>query len=1082
MHSRRFQIAVLIALVTLLAGSGNLAGQAQQRPAAAPSPDPFAGLQFRNIGPASMGGRVDDLAVLESNPAVFYVGTASGGLWKTTNSGTTWEVHFDDLDDAVSIGDIAIAPDDANTVWVGTGENNNRQSGSWGNGVYKSIDGGQTWKHMGLRESRHIARIIVDPVDHDVIYVAALGSLYGPGKERGVYKSTDGGLTWNNVLFVDQDTGATELVQDPSNNKVLYAATYQRRRATWGFNGGGPGSAMWKSSDAGRTWTKLTNGVPPGHLGRIGMDVYRANPNIVYARIEATGGQTGTYRSDDAGLSWRRMSNVNPRPMYFSQIRIDPTNDLRVYVLGVQLHISDDGGKTFIENGTMHSDHHAMWINPKNPNHIIDGNDGGVGISWDKGKTWEGIYNMDLAQYYHVGYDMETPYNLCGGMQDNYTWCGPSAVRSRNGIVNDDWYQIQGGDGFEAVIDPNDPDTIYAESQDGNVVRVNRRTNERSTIRPLPNRGESGYRWNWNTPIHISPHTSSTIYVGGNRVFKSTDRGQSWTPISPDLTQNTDRETLSLMGTVAKEFTIAKHDGVQSYGNLVQLIESPKQAGVLYAGADDGSVNMTKDGGKTWTNINARFPNMPKNAYVSGLIASAHDANTVYVAFDNHMNDDYNNYVYASVDGGQNFRSISESIPKGQVVMTVAEDPKNPAVLYAGTEFGLYVSTDRGGSWNRLRSGLPSVPVHEIVFHPRENDMIVATHGRSLWILDDAAPIQQSAEAMRADAFLFDFGRPAMQFNPANDRGFVTDKPFRGKNPTFGVPISYYLKGEVPSANVSLRIRDAAGTVVRTLSGNDLRDATKAGINRVHWDFRYQPLAAQAQAGGGPGGGGGGGGFGGGGGNNGPFVMPGEYRVTLVVNNNDIATKSVRVVGDTAIKWTDADRKSWHDTALAFHRLQEQANEAADAVTQLGTHYQTLETLLKSGANVPADVKTAIEAAGKELASLRTRLGVAAPGQQAEGGGGAGGRGGGGGGGFGGGQNPNVRAQLGQTKGQIMGSHSVPSEQQTRALTLGREDLTKVIADTNALISSLPALFDKAGASAFKPAALKPVRTVSPTN
>jgi photosystem II stability/assembly factor-like uncharacterized protein len=1072
MYSRRSQIALLVAFAALLAGSGNLAGQAQQRAATAPASDPFAGLQLRNIGPASMGGRIDDLAVLESNPAVFYVGTASGGLWKTVNMGTTWEVLFDDLEDAVSIGDIAIAPEDANTVWVGTGENNNRQSGSWGNGVYKSIDGGQTWKHMGLRDSKHIARIIVDPVDHDVIYVAALGSLYGPGKERGVYKSTDGGLTWTNVLFVDQDTGATELVQDPSNNKVLYAATYQRRRATWGFNGGGPGSAMWKSSDAGRSWTKLTNGVPTGHLGRIGMDVYRANPNIVYARIEATNNQSGTYRSDDAGLTWRRMSNVNPRPMYFSQIRIDPTNDLRIYVLGVQIHISDDGGKTFIENGALHSDHHAMWINPKNPNHIIDGTDGGVGISWDKGKTWEGIYNMDLAQYYHVGYDMETPYNLCGGMQDNYTWCGPSQVRSRNGIVNDDWYQIQGGDGFEAVIDPNDPDTIYAESQDGNVVRVNRRTNERSTIRPLPNRGESGYRWNWNTPIHISPHASSTIYVGGNRVFKSTDRGQSWTPISPDLTQNLDRETLSLMGTTAKEFTIAKHDGVQSYGNLVQLVESPKQAGVLYAGADDGSVNMTKDGGKTWTNINARFPNMPKGAYVSGLVASAHDANTVYVSFDNHMNDDYNNYVYASVDGGQNFRSISESIPKGQVVMTVAEDPKNPAVLYAGTEFGLFVSTDRGGSWHRIRSGLPTVPIHEIVFHPRENDMIVATHGRSLWILDDATPIQQSAEAMRAEAFLFDFGRPAMQFNPANDRGFVTDKPFRGKNPTFGVPISYYLKGEVPSANVSIRIRDGAGTVVRTLSGNDLRDATKAGINRVHWDFRYQPLPTQAGAQG-PGGGGGGGGFGGGGGNNGPFVMPGEYRVTLVVNNKDIATKSVRIIGDTAVRWTDADRKTWHDTALAFHRLQEQANEAAEAVTQLGTQYQTLETLLKSATNLPGDAKTAIEAAGKELASLRTRLGVPAPGQQPPAGGGFGG------GGFGGGPNPNVRAQLGQTKGQLMGAHAVPSEQQLRALTLGREDLTRVIADTNTLITSIPALFDKAGASAFKPAALKPVRQVT---
>ncbi len=616
--------ALLVALTVSLTDS--IDGQSPRpAPEATAATDPFAGLSFRNIGPASMGGRVDDLAVLESNPAVFYVGTATGGLWKTTNMGTTWEVLFDDLDDAVSIGDIAIAKDDANLVWVGTGENNNRQSGSWGNGVYKSTDGGKTWKHMGLRDSKHIARIIVDPVDHDVVYVAALGSLWGAGKERGVFKSTDGGLTWTNVLFVDVDTGATELVQDPSNNKVLYAATYQRRRATWGFNGGGPGSGIHKSSDAGRTWSKLTNGIPSGPLGRIGMDVYRANPNIVYARIEHQG-ESGTYRSDDGGLSWRKMSNVNPRPMYFSQIRIDPTNDLRIYVLGVQIHISDDGGKTFIENGALHSDHHAMWINPANPNHIIDGTDGGIGISWDKGKNWEGIYNMDLGQYYHVGYDMETPYNLCGGLQDNYTWCGPSAVRSRNGIVNDDWFQIQGGDGFEALVDPNDSRTIYAESQDGNIVRVDRITNERKTIRPLPGRDEPNLRWNWNTAIHISPHNSATIYAGANKVFRSTDRGQSWQAISEDLTQNVDRETLSLMGVTAKEFAIAKHDGVQSYGNLVQLVESPKQAGVIYAGSDDGVVHVTRDNGKSWTNLNSRFPNMPKNSYVSGIVASAHDA------------------------------------------------------------------------------------------------------------------------------------------------------------------------------------------------------------------------------------------------------------------------------------------------------------------------------------------------------------------------------------------------------------------------------------------------------------------------
>ncbi|MGQ0736039.1 MAG: VPS10 domain-containing protein [Acidobacteriota bacterium] len=1076
MSSRRSRAAGLTAaLLAVIVVSGSPAGgQApRQAPASAAPTDLFAGLSFRNIGPATMGGRVDDLAVLESNPAVFYVGTATGGLWKTVNNGTTWEVLFDDLDEAVSIGDIAIAPNDANTVWVGSGENNNRQSGSWGNGVYKSTDGGQTWKHMGLRDSKHIARIIVDPVDHDVVYVAALGSLWGPGKERGVYKTTDGGVTWTNVLFVDQDTGATELVQDPANNKVLYAATYQRRRATWGFNGGGPGSGIYKTSDAGRTWTKLTQGIPEGPLGRIGMDVYRANPNIVYARIEHAR-ESGTYRSDDAGLTWRRMSNVNPRPMYFSQIRIDPANDLRIYVLGVQIHISDDGGKTFIENGALHSDHHAMWINPANSNHIIDGNDGGVGISWDKGKNWEGIYNMDLGQYYHVGFDMETPYNLCGGLQDNYTWCGPSAVRSRNGIVNDDWFQIQGGDGFEALIDPSDSRTIYAESQDGNIVRVDRVTNERKTIRPLPGRGEPNLRWNWNTAIHISPHNSSMVYSGANKVFRSTDRGQSWQAISDDLTQNVDRESLSLMGVVAKEFTIAKHDGVQSYGNLVQVVESPRQANVLYAGSDDGLVHMTRDGGKSWTNLNARLPGVPKNAYVSGLVASAHDANTFYVALDNHTNDDYDNYVYASVDGGNNFRRISEGLPKGQVVMTITEDPRNPAVLYAGTEFGVFVTPDRGGNWSRLRAGLPTVPVHEVLIHPRDNDMIVATHGRSIWILDDATPIQQASEAQKADAFLFDI-RQAMQFNPANNRGFVTDKPFRGKNPTFGAAISYYLKSA--AEQVTLRIRDGAGNTVRELTGDDLREARKAGINRVHWDLRYQPLVQPAGLGGpgGPGGGGGGGGFGGGGGNNGPFVMPGEYRVTLVVGGKDVGTKPVRVIGDSAVQLTDADRKTWHDTALALHRLQEHATEAASTVVELGRQYQTLETLLKAAASPAAEAKSAVEAAGKQLADLRRRLGVPVPGQ-------LGGPGGGGGGGFfggGGGQQQNVRAQVGGAKGQIMNSHSLPTEQQLRVLREGREELAKVVQDTNALIAVMPGVFDKIGAGGVKPAPLKPVRAVA---
>jgi photosystem II stability/assembly factor-like uncharacterized protein len=1057
----------LYALVLITAvGLSGLSAHADQgqRPAPAPAAsaapaDPFPGLKFRNIGPATMGGRIDDLAVLESNPAVFYVGTATGGLWKTMNNGTTWEVLFNDQPDTVSIGDIAINPGDANTVWVGSGENNNRQSGSWGNGLYKSIDGGKTFKQMGLATSKHIARIIVDPIDHDVVYVAALGSLWGRGGERGVYKTTDGGLTWTRVLFVDDETGATELVMDPSNNKVIYAATYQRRRATWGFNGGGLGSAMWKSSDAGRTWTKLTNGVPSGPLGRIGMDVYRANPNIVYARIEHAK-ESGTYRSDDAGQTWRKMSDTNPRPMYFSQIRIDPKSDARIYVLGVDLHISDDGGKTFYLQESMHDDHHAMWINPNNPNHLIEGTDGGLGISYDRAKTFEGIYNMDLGQFYHVTYDMDTPYNVYGGLQDNYSWGGPSAVRSRQGITNDHWFSVQGGDGFDVQVDPKDPRTIYAESQDGNIARIDRITNERKTIRPQPAKGEAPYRWNWNTPILISPHDNNTIYVAGNKVFRSPDRGNSWTAISGDLSEGTDRETLSLMGLKAAEFEIAKNDGVQSYGNIVSLAESPKQAGVIYAGTDDGKVHMTRDGGKNWTDITNKFPGVPKNSYVSRLVPSAHEVNVVYVSFDNHRADDMNTYVYASVDGGSNFRSIGEGIPKGHTVASMTEDPNNANVLYSGTEFGLFVSPDRGGKWLRFKGNLPTVPVYEIVFHPRDNDMILATHGRSIWILDDATPLRQYPDAIKSDAFLFDM-RPAMQFNPANDRGFVTDKPFFGKNPTYGAPISFYLAKT--QTNVALRIRDASGTQVREITGNDLRDARGAGVNRVYWDLRHQPLAPLA--GQPPQGGGGGGGFGGGG-NNGPNVLPGEYRVTLVVDGKDAATKTIRVSGDKDMTMTDADRRTWHDTALGLHEMQRVGNAAAEAVTTLATQLTAAEALLKSAGNPPASAKTQIADVGTKLADLRRRLGLN---QQ----------GGGGGGGFGG-QQGNVRGTLGQTKGQIMGSTSLPTAQQMRSSVELREDLTKVVTDTNELINAIPAIYDALGASGAKPTALKPVGPVPP--
>ena len=487
---------------------------------------PLDRLSFRSIGPATPSGRIDDFAVLESDPATFYVATATAGIYKTTNAGTTFTNVFDN-EGSSSVGDVAIAPTDPNLVWAGTGENNNRQSSSWGDGVYKSTDGGRNWKNMGLRASKQIARIIVDPVDFNVVYVAALGDLWAAGGERGVYKTTDGGQTWNRTLFVDEDTGATELVIDPINNKTLYAATYQRRRQWGGMNGGGPGSTIWKSTDAGQTWSKIDAGLPAGPKGRIGMDIYRKNPNVLYARVEHDT-ESGVYRTDDGGANWRKLSTTNPRPMYFSQIRVDPQTDSRIYVLGVSLHISDDGGKTFRDDGAerVHVDHHAFWINPANPNHVMIGNDGGVSISYDRAANWVWLPNILAAQAYHVEFDMQTPYHVCAGLQDNNTWCGPSAVRTNSGIINDDWYVISGGDGFQPLMDPTDARIVYAESQDGRMSRTDRNTNERTTVRPEPAEQKPGdtsgtYRFNWDTAMQLSPFDPATIYIGANMVLKS---------------------------------------------------------------------------------------------------------------------------------------------------------------------------------------------------------------------------------------------------------------------------------------------------------------------------------------------------------------------------------------------------------------------------------------------------------------------------------------------------------------------------------------------------------------------------------
>ncbi|MGE0104513.1 MAG: WD40/YVTN/BNR-like repeat-containing protein [Blastocatellales bacterium] len=1044
----RRRSALIIAMLVLCAGIFSAGAMQDEKRS------PLDSLKFREIGPAMPGGRIDDFAVLESNPAVFYVATATGGLLKTTSNGATFEYLFD-KETTSSIGDVAIAPNDANLVWVGTGENNNRQSSSWGDGIYKSTDGGRTWKNMGLRDSKHIARIIVDPVDHDVVYVAALGSLWGKGGERGVYKTTDGGLTWSRILHVDDDTGATELVQDPSNNKTLYAATYQRRRSVWGMNGGGPGSAIHKSTDAGRTWKKLSGGLPEGAMGRIGMDIFRRNSDIVYARIEHPK-EGGVYRSEDAGASWKKMSATNPRPMYFSQIRVDPNNDLRIYVLGVQLLASDDGGKTWNTDAAkkIHVDFHALWINPNNSDHLILGGDGGVGISYDRSKTYVWLRNTNLGQFYHVTYDFKTPFTVCGGLQDNNTWCGPSAVRSSSGIGNDDWWIIGGGDGFVAQIDPTDPRIMYAESQDGRMNRVDRVTNERKPIRPEPAEGEKDYRWNWDTPMLISPHNPATVFVCANHVFKSTDRGHSWKVISPDLTTATDRDNLELMGVKGKDTTIARNDGVGSYGNIVSFAESPKKAGLYYAGSDDGVVSVSRDDGANWENVTSKIPGLPGGTYVSRLAPSKFDEGTVYATFDGHRMNDFGTWVFASRDHGRSWKSIAGSLPKGEVARTITEDLKNPDVLYLGTETGIYVSFDRGGQWTRLKANLPTVPVYEITLHPRDNAMLVATHGRGIWILDDLTPLQEYNRAVASDAHLFETTGGEM-INPAGDkyRDFEGDMQFLGANPPIGVPITWHLKSK--PKELAIEIKDPSGAVVRKVSGDALKDKLNAGIGTWVWDMRVEPLPAPRQPQG-PGGG-----FFGGGGLDGPFVLPGQYSVVLKADGKELASRSFQVRGDREIIIADVDRKAMFDAAMDLHRLHGRHNEASTSVTALNERLRALQQALKNSKDAPQDLSKKLEDFAKRFTPTAQKFGINAGDPMQTG-------------------DFSVfrrmlRFRISGLKSGIMSSTSRPTETQMRQIPEVRAALETAINDANKLIAELPAIQKEMADKGIFPSEVKPI-------
>jgi photosystem II stability/assembly factor-like uncharacterized protein len=949
---------------------------------AALDPSLISALRFRSIGPANTGGRVDDFAVarVPGAPDTIYVGTASGGIFKSTNQGTSWTPIFDHVDAMMSIGDLAVAPSNPNVVWAGTGEANNRQSSSWGDGVYKSVDAGRTWTHVGLDQTRHIGRIVIHPRNPEVVYVAAAGHLWGSNAERGVFKTADAGHTWQKVLFVDDNTGATDIVMDPQDPQTLFAAMYQRQRKAWGFDGGGPGSNIYRTTDGGATWTKLSAGLPKGDKGRIGLDLFPGDGRIVYAVIEAAGRDSGVYRSTDRGDTWTQLGSLNPRPLYYSQIRIDPKDKSRVYLLGSNrgFYISDDGGRDFKEVfSTVHSEDHALWIDPDDTNHLIVGGDGGVSISWDRGATWEFRDNLPIGQFYEISADMADPFTVCGGLQDNGHWCIPSATRNRNGIANRDAFNIGSGDGFYARIDPADPHVVVIESQEGRANRVDLRTLERQAIAPVTqrptgtglrtsrgdpspsSRGEPSpsaerERWNWNTPIVMSSFDPKVLYIGSNMVFRSADRGVTWKAISGDLTAQVDRDTLEMMGTRVGPDALSRHDGVTSYSTLTTIGESPLDAKLLYTGSDDGRVHVTRDGGATWSDITARVAGLPANAYVSSLLPSRHAVSRVYATFDNHYNDDYRALVFVSDDYGQKWRSIAANLPQTSV-HRLREDPKNARLLFLGHERGLHVSMDGGASWTPFNANMPNVPVDDLLIHPRDHALVLGTHGRGVWIMDDIAPIEAlTPDAVASDAFLVPPAH-ARLLSIYNPQAWYGAGQYFAPNPDFGAVLVYYLR-EGATGDATISIHDASGAAVRTLQG-----PARRGLNRVSWDLRMDPPIAGGDRESPPGAGG----FGGS--PTGPTVLPGTYDVSIKTSGRTLAGK-VTVDADPRVTFSDADRQTRQSALSDLYQLQKTLASARKAARMLAAQTDAMK-------NEVAAPAASLDALADHLAQIQAELG-----------------------------------------------------------------------------------------------------------
>jgi photosystem II stability/assembly factor-like uncharacterized protein len=834
----------------------------------------FSGLSFRSIGPAWASGRISDFAVNPGNHSEIYVGVSAGNIWKTTNNGTTWSPVFDSYG-AYAIGCLAMDPNNPYVIWAGTGENNHQRQLGYGDGVYKSEDGGGSWKNMGLKDSRQIGMIAIDPRNSDVVYVAAEGSIWGPGGDRGLYKTTDGGKTWNKVLEISENTGVNNVIMDPRNPDVLYATSEQRRRHVYTKIGGGPESAVYKSKDAGKTWDKIMKGLPSGDIGGMGIAISPVNPDVLYLIVEAAGDNSGFYRSVNRGATWEKMSSHASSGQYYNEIYCDPKNVDKVYSMETVSQVTLDAGKTWtsVGNNQRHVDDHALWIDPDNTSHFYIGGDGGIYETYDGGKNYIFKSNLPVTQFYRVNVDNALPfYNVYGGTQDNNSMGGPSRNINRDGVVNDDWFVTMGGDGFWVAIDPVDENIVYTEYQYGNAYRYDKRSKETVSIKPIPPKGEKTYRWYWDTPLIISPHQRERIYMAANKVFRSDDRGNSWQVISDDITRNEDRNQFKVMGKYWSIDAVAKDVSTSLWGLTVSLAESKVKKDLLYAGTDDGVIAITEDGGKSWRRVTS-FPGVPEYTYVSDILPDKFNENVVYASFNNMLQDDFKPYILKSTDKGKTWTMITNKLPANGSIHSIEQDPVNPNLLFAGSEFSFFVSIDGGSEWFEFKSGLPTSAVRDIVIQERETDLVICTFGRGFYILDDYSPLRNfSKDLLEKDGYIYPVkdGKMFVQSEGFDNQGSMY---FKAKNPDFGATIYYYVK-EVPESLKSIRqkkekelfekgekipqptyeelqaeekevkpylvftITDESGNVVRQI----YKSASK-GMGKLTWDYTYNGVS-----------------------------------------------------------------------------------------------------------------------------------------------------------------------------------------------------------------------------------------------